>query len=128
MSYQLLIQFLTVLAFRAPALIVLLVGIFLSLAWMKRYPGVSILACIAFLLFSMTTVGSAITNSVLPILMYQYGYLISGNSNLVFVIEIVFTVINIAAWVMILMAIFRGRNQIVVSRSGSSETVTNLPA
>lgn len=111
MSTSYLMLILANLAYRAPALIVLAAGIILALARMKRHPGVSILACIAFVLLSLTTVSGSLTYSIVPLLMNQTGSSISDINNLTIISNIILTIINIAAWILILFAILHGRKR-----------------
>jgi hypothetical protein len=108
---ELLIHTLSGIATSTPIIIVLLIGAALALARWRRHPRVSLLTLIASAMMIVNLIGAIFLYAWLPMTMLDRGWTASQLGSLFTVIRIVNTLIDAAAWSMVLCAIFGWRRQ-----------------
>jgi H+/gluconate symporter-like permease len=104
---------------RLPVLLIWLVGAVLALVWWKRHSRVSLYLLLALAALFAGSLFSPAGYSASPMYSGRYGH--SGEMTLLLVFgSIVQAVLNTAAWVLILLAVFGGRKA-AASKSPSSD-------
>ncbi len=100
-------SFLPNLAYQLPVLITLLVGFIIAITRWKKNPRVSLLAVIAFVIFSVITILSVFSNSVLPYILYDNSNMDYATIGIIFsVISVLFNLLAAVSWILLLIALF----------------------
>jgi hypothetical protein len=107
---EVLIPTLTAIAMATPVIIVWVIGIILALSRWRRHPRASQFALIAFALMIGATVVVRALYLWLPIAMRNHGWSTREFGTISVAIGIVSTLINAAAWALIICAIFGWRD------------------
>ena len=92
-----------------PYFFVFLAGIALSIVFFRRYPRTSLFALMAFVLLLIETIGGIVFQVVMDNLMRR-GIEMPA-SNIYMVVACIRVLINAAAWVLVLIAIFIPRGE-----------------
>jgi hypothetical protein len=92
-----------------PMAVVWLIGIGLALSRWRRHPRVSLFVIIAFVVMMGATLAVRVTSMWAPMLMNRRGWSMSEVGTIFTAINLVYALINAAAWALILSAIFGWR-------------------
>lgn len=103
-----ILQTLAVLLPSLPLYLVWIVGIVLAVIYRRRDQRVAILAAVALLLFLALDIGDRVMTIAVPTLMQGRGF--ETVSLLLTATNIVSTLVSAGAWIMVLVAIFAGRD------------------
>ncbi len=104
--------FFTQLAFYIPLMIVWLIGLILAIVTWKQHPKASLLALRAFVIFLINILLST-ANSLLPLYLHNNANMSSASiSTISMIAGIVIQIISVAAWILIIVAIFSRRKAI----------------
>jgi hypothetical protein len=108
---ELLISALGSIAISTPIIIVLLIGIALALLRWRRHPRVSLLTLIASAVMIVSMIGAIFLYAWMPMTMRDRGWTSSQLGAFFAAVRIVNTLVDAAAWSMVLCAIFGWRSQ-----------------
>ena len=106
-DFKLSTCFLTNLANQLPILLTLIVGLIIAIVTWKRHPRTSLLALSAFVILSLTSLLETVTNILLPMLHYDFGYFrMTGFTVTITIVNILWVLLRAGAYALLIAAIF----------------------